>query len=122
MPGGLPAFQHSFEEEFTAMADPQTPPAQTPPAQNPPPAAPQASYMRVIELAAVTHPEHGGFVTPSKRDRYKSDDPLVKAYPWMFEPEDTPPAQSAAGQHAVTLTPERGKRAPRGNTRTQGGK
>lgn len=66
----------------------------TPPA---PPAAPDGvSYVRVRAIpSAVVHPEHGGFVTPRPGDRYRTDDPLVQTYGWMFEDQDTPEAEDA---------------------------
>lgn len=33
---------------------------------------------------AVRHPETGGMVVPSPAEAYRDDDPLVKAYPWLF--------------------------------------
>ena len=44
--------------------------------------------LRPNQAAAVRHPEHGGFVVPNPADTYRADDPLVRAYPWLFSTED----------------------------------
>lgn len=44
--------------------------------------------VRANQAAAVRHPEHGGFVTPNPSDTYPADDPLVRAYPWLFSSEE----------------------------------
>lgn len=56
---------------------------------------------------AVRHPEHGEFVVPNPAHQYRSDDPLVRAYPWLFV------ADNAEGGGAV----EQATRAP-GERRT----
>lgn len=33
---------------------------------------------------AVRHPEHGEMVVPGPAEVFRADDPLVKAYPWLF--------------------------------------
>lgn len=43
------------------------------------------SYVRVTEPHAVRHPDTGDYVVPNPTQPYRSDDPLVKAYPWLFE-------------------------------------
>lgn len=45
---------------------------------------------RVIpsRIAAVSHPLTGAFVTPDPTAQYPADDPLVRAYPWMFGTEE----------------------------------
>lgn len=47
------------------------------------------SYVRVrphVEggPCAVRHPEHGEYVVPDPARPYRTDDPLVEAYPWLF--------------------------------------
>jgi hypothetical protein len=39
-------------------------------------------------VAAVRHPEHGEYVVPSPGKPYRDDDPLVRAYPWLFVSDD----------------------------------
>lgn len=43
--------------------------------------------VRANQVAAVRHPEHGGYVTPNPADTYDADDPLVRAHPWLFSTE-----------------------------------
>jgi hypothetical protein len=43
-----------------------------------------ARTVRVINPAAVRHPETGDMVVPDPRIPYRDDDPLVVAFPWMF--------------------------------------
>lgn len=38
---------------------------------------------------AVRHPEHGELVVPSPSEAFRDDDPLVRAYPWLFVSDDT---------------------------------
>lgn len=46
---------------------------------------PEITYVFPIEQPhAVIHPVHGGFVVPQPMERYRADDPLVIAYPWLF--------------------------------------
>lgn len=68
-------------------------------------------------IASVRHPEHGGYVAPENNRTYPADDPLVRAYPWMFETDEeaakreaTPPPESVP----VVIEPpiERGTKAP----------
>ena len=33
---------------------------------------------------AVRHPEHGEYIVPNPAHPYRADDPIVKAYPWLF--------------------------------------
>jgi hypothetical protein len=40
--------------------------------------------VRPIGPHAVRHPETGVMVVPSPAEAYRDDDPLVKAYPWLF--------------------------------------
>lgn len=49
---------------------------------------PEKKVLRPNQASAVRHPEHGGFVTPSRSETYAADDPLVKAYPWLFSTDD----------------------------------
>ncbi|HEX6968609.1 MAG TPA: hypothetical protein VF174_07355 [Micromonosporaceae bacterium] len=44
--------------------------------------------VRPNQVAAVRHPQHGGFVTPSPAQTYAADDPLVRAHPWLFSTEE----------------------------------
>jgi hypothetical protein len=39
-------------------------------------------------VAAVRHPEHGEYVVPNPAVPYRDDDPIVRAYPWMFVTDD----------------------------------
>lgn len=65
--------------------------------------------MRVTNPSAVRHPESGGIMVPDPRRTYPADDPLVKTYPWMFEPAGER-ATEAAPPESVTI--ERATRAP----------
>ncbi len=40
--------------------------------------------LRVRQPAAVRHPETGELVVPTNDRPWRADDPLVKAYPWLF--------------------------------------
>lgn len=43
-------------------------------------------YVRVKKPpCAVRHPEHGELVVPNPAQAYRDDDPLVRAYPWLFQ-------------------------------------
>ncbi len=44
--------------------------------------------VRANEVVSVRHPEHGLMVTPDPAQPYPVDDPLVRAYPWLFSTED----------------------------------
>ncbi|WP_435585813.1 hypothetical protein [Micromonospora aurantiaca (nom. illeg.)] len=66
--------------------------------------------VRANQAAAVRHPEHGGFVTPSPADSYPADDPLVRAYPWLFSSEDDRPEAEPALRESAPI--ERATRAP----------
>lgn len=57
-------------------------------------------YVRVTEPAALRHPETGEFVVPDPRKAYRSDDPLVKAFPWAFASD-----ADAAGVEQATRAP-----------------
>ncbi|HEY9416784.1 MAG TPA: hypothetical protein VIQ30_18670 [Pseudonocardia sp.] len=50
-----------------------------------------AGKLRPTQVAAVRHPEHGGFVTPNPAHTYDSGDPLVRAYPWLFSADGVEP-------------------------------
>jgi hypothetical protein len=89
--------------------------------QNEQPPEQNEQQMRVANPSAVKHPESGGMMVPDPRRTYAADDPLVKAYPWMFEPagerrpEAGPPdsvsierATRAPGERRRTRRPRRG--------------
>lgn len=44
--------------------------------------------VRPNQSVAVRHPEHGGYVVPDRATAYPVDDPLVRAYPWLFSTEE----------------------------------
>lgn len=44
--------------------------------------------VRVVEVAAVRHPETGQYVVPNPTAAYRDDDPIVLAYPWMFKSDN----------------------------------
>jgi hypothetical protein len=69
--------------------------------------------VRPTQAVAVRHPEHGGYVVPSPAQTYPADDPLVRAYPWLFD------AEASAGQPALRESApiEQATRAP-GERRT----
>ncbi len=43
------------------------------------------AVVRVTEPHAVRHPETGQYVVPNPTQPYEDTDPLVRAYPWLFE-------------------------------------
>lgn len=45
---------------------------------------------------AVRHPEHGEFVVPNPAQEYNANDPLVKAYPWLFVADNGPETATRA--------------------------
>lgn len=47
-------------------------------------------YVRVRpgQVAVVRHPEGGHLDVPNPALAYRDDDPLVKAYPWMFATDE----------------------------------
>lgn len=74
-----------------------------------------AKYLRVKQPAcALRHPEHGGMVVPDPSIPWRSDDPLVKAYPWQFGSDDEigadrdePPPASVEIEQATRAPGER---------------
>lgn len=46
---------------------------------------------------AVRHPEHGEYIVPNPAETYSADDPLVRAYPWLFVDfaDDVAPVEQA---------------------------
>lgn len=58
------------------------------------------AFVRVVEIAAVRHPETGQYVVPNPTQPYPDDDPIVRAYPWMFrsdnEDDDAPVERAVA--------------------------
>ncbi len=46
---------------------------------------------------AVRHPEHGQYIVPNPSETYDGNDPLVRAYPWLFVSiaEDEAPVEQA---------------------------
>lgn len=74
---------------------------------------------RVREVASVRTPGgEGTYVTPQRGDQYPADDPLVKAYPWMFEEEGVQREAEPTLRESVPIPAapqpsiERGTRAP----------
>jgi hypothetical protein len=72
-----------------------------------------AKLVRVVNPAAVRHPETGMHVVPDPRVAYRDDDPIVRAYPWMFgsdadvEQEDMPPVIETVSLDGATQTVRR---------------
>lgn len=62
--------------------------------------------------AAVRHPETGLYVALDPAVDYDPSDPLVKAYPWAFEPRDTNPAvvESVSVEQATAAPGEKRSR------------
>lgn len=52
-----------------------------------------------LEPCVVSHPLTQQFVSFDRAKLYRADDPLVKAFPWAFEPASGPggPEQATAG-------------------------
>lgn len=73
-------------------------------------------YVRVRpeRLGIVRHPQTGEQVTPDPRRPYRSDDPLVTAYPEMFAADTDLAAEHRAAEHRVAADRpvERATRAP----------
>jgi len=51
---------------------------------------------RPTRAVAVRHPRTGALIVPHLRRSYDGDDPLVKAYPWLFEAAGEPAAVEQA--------------------------
>ncbi|ROP36282.1 hypothetical protein [Saccharothrix texasensis] len=102
------------------MSDPNP---TTPPPADPPQDPPAPNFVRVRrDPSAVVHPEHGNFVVPRPGDRYAADDPLVTAFPWLFEDQNAPEPETNV--QSVSLAPvEQATAAPgeRRATRKQSG-
>jgi len=64
---------------------------------------------------AVRHPESGALITPLPADTYRSDDPLVKAYPWLFT-SDAERAEQDAPVEQATRAPGEKRQATRKRT------
>lgn len=45
----------------------------------------RAKLVRAKQTVVVRHPDGGMFVPVDPGTAYKSSDPLVRAYPWLFE-------------------------------------
>lgn len=58
---------------------------------------PQTYRVRMDRVSAVLHPESQSHVVPDPRQPYLEDDPLVRAYPWMFATDDEIAEELAAG-------------------------
>lgn len=73
-----------------------------------------SDYVRVRPPAcALRHPEHGEMVVPNPAQAYRTDDPLVLAFPWQFGTDDEIEAEKDAAAAVESVTIPR-KRAPRG--------
>jgi len=60
--------------------------------------------VRVIQPAAVRHPETGDMVVPDPKVPHREDDVFVRAYPWMFSAdEDMDPADAPVRIETVSL-------------------
>jgi len=71
-------------------------------------------YRVTGDPCAVRHPESGVLIVPDRSRPWPADDPLVRAYPWMFIPEgETRPAKPAPESVPI----EQATRAP-GERRT----
>ena len=55
-------------------------------------------YVRANDSVVVRHPEHGGFTAVHNGDLYKSDDPLVKTYGWLFSSDSDLPVEQATNE------------------------
>lgn len=73
--------------------------------------------VRPTQVVAVRHPQHGGFVTPSPAQAYAADDPLVRAYPWLFSTEEELASRGAEPTLRESAPVEQATRAP-GEKRT----
>ena len=67
---------------------------------------------------AVRHPDHGELVVPNPAKPYPDDDPLVKAYPWLFVTD----ADLAADEPVTAVAIEQATRAPGEKRQTRRGK
>lgn len=61
---------------------------------------------------AVRHPEHGEYVVPNPAQPYPADDPLVRAYPWLFVADDDlgDPAEPVTSVPVETASARPGER------------
>ena len=73
-------------------------------------------YMRVKPdegNCVVSHPLTQQFVAPDRGKRYRSDDPLVEAHPWLFISEEELAEDSPVEQATANPGERRSIRRPR---------
>jgi len=73
----------------------------------------EITYVRVRPPAcAVRHPEHNELVVPNPAQPYRSDDPLVIAYPWQFASDEQIASDRAAADSVSSVPIEQATARP----------
>jgi len=55
-------------------------------------------YLRANQSVVVRHPESNAYISVHDGDKYRSDDPLVKVYGWLFSSDSDLPVEQATAE------------------------